>query len=120
MILPGARSHIPREGRIERDGSRTRKTDLTAVGVPAEHQVEPSMSGVSINFWGMREQNGKPIVWNVGGRLFDVVDSVIVRVIDSGQIDAVAPARDRLALIEQHPNAHLFETGNHANGVVIA
>src|ERR1700693_916480 len=90
------------------------------MGVPTQQKVEPSMRGVAIDLRSMRKENGKSVVRNVRGGLFDVVDSVEMSVVDTGQIDTVAIARNGLALIEQHSNSHLFETGNQTNRVVIA
>ena len=120
MVLPSARAHVPGYDRTQLDGNGARQTDLTAMGVPTQQKVEPSMRGVAIDLRSMRKENGKPVVWNVRGGLFDVVDSVEMCVVDTGQIDTVAIARNGLALIEQHPNSHLFETGNHTNRIVIA
>src|SRR5450755_1012715 len=90
------------------------------MGVPTQQKVEPSMRGMAIDLRSMRKENRKSFVRNVRGGLFDVVDLVEMCVVDTGQIDLVAIARNGLALIEQHPNSHLFETGNHTNRVVIA
>ena len=108
------------EDRTQLDGNGARQTDLTSMGVPTQQKVEPSMRGVAIDLRSMRKEYRKSVVWNVCGGLFDVVDSVEMCVVNTGQIDTVAIARNGLALIEQHPNSHLFETGNHTNRVMIA
>ena len=43
-----------------------------------------------------------------------------MRVVDTGQIDALATPEDTLALIEQYAHSHVLETGDHANRIVIA
>ena len=60
------------------------------------------------------------MVRNFSSRLFDVVHSIVMGVIDTGHIDAVATTRDGFALIEQHTDSHPFETGDHTNCIVIA
>src|SRR5271157_3200871 len=35
-------------------------------------------------------------------------------------MDALVAAHDRLAVVEQHPDPHLLQSGNHADRVVIA
>jgi len=57
---------------------------------------------------------------NFSRRLFDVVHSIVMGVIDTGQIDGVAITRDRFALIEQDADSYAFETGDHTNCIVIA
>jgi hypothetical protein len=88
--------------------------------MPAQQQVESGVGGVAINLGGVGQQNRKGIGRNAGGCLFDIIDPIIMRVVDTGQIDALAIPRDRLALIEQDANSHFFETGDHANRIVIA
>src|SRR5262245_64841755 len=43
-----------------------------------------------------------------------------MRIVDTGQIDLTVIASKRYALIEEHPDAHLFERGHHVNTVVVA
>jgi hypothetical protein len=51
---------------------------------------------------------------NVGGGLFNVIDPIqLVRVVNTGQIDALTTPRDRFALIEQYANSHVLEIGDH-------
>ena len=89
------------------------------MGMPAEQQVELDMGGVAINLGGVGQQNRKGIGGNRGGRFFDIIDPIEVRVVDTGQVDGLATPRDWLALIEQYANSHVLETGDHANRVVI-
>ena len=78
------------------------------------------MGGLAINLRGVGQQNRKGVGRNVGRRLFDVIDPIVMRVVDPGQIDALATEEDRFALIEQYANSHFLETGDHANRIVIA
>jgi hypothetical protein len=65
------------------------------MGMPAQQQVESGMASMAINLRGVGEQNGKGVGGNVGGRLFDVIDPIVMRVVDTGQIDALAtPGRE--------------------------
>ena len=59
-------------------------------------------------------------MWNVERRLFDVVHSVVVRIIDTGQIDTLSITPDNLALVDQHSDSDLLKTRNHTNRVMIA
>jgi hypothetical protein len=43
-----------------------------------------------------------------------------VRVVDSGKMDALMIALDRLTFVKQHADAHLFQSGQHADRVVIS
>ena len=88
--------------------------------MPTKHQIKSGVGGVAINLRGVGQQNRKGIVGNVGGRFFDVIDPIEMRVVDAGQTDALATPRDRFALVEQYTNSHCLETRDHANGVVIA
>src|SRR6516162_769009 len=66
------------------------------------------MDGVSINLGGAGQQNRKSVGRNVGGRLFDIIDLIVMRVVDTGEINALAIPGERFALIEQYGlRAHL-------------
>ena len=74
------------------------------MGMPAQQQVESGVGGVAINLGSVGQQDGKGVDGNVGGRFFDVIDPIIMRVVDTDQIDALATSRERFALIEQYTN----------------
>ncbi len=50
----------------------------------------------------------------------DIIDLIVMRVVNTGEIDALAIPGKRFALIEQYPNSHFLETRDHANRIVIA
>jgi hypothetical protein len=60
------------------------------------------VGGVAINLRGVGQQNRKGVGGNVGGCLFDIIDPIIMRIVDTGQIDALATPRELFALIEQY------------------
>jgi len=70
---------MPRENRAKGDWNRPGQTDLTTVGMATEKQIEAGMCSLTVNFRCMRQQNRKPVVWNVGRCLFDVVDPIMMR-----------------------------------------
>jgi len=41
-------------------------------------------------------------------------------IVDTGQVKLLIAARERLAFIDQHSDAKIFQTRNHADRVVIA
>jgi hypothetical protein len=43
-----------------------------------------------------------------------------MRIVDASQINLLTAARHRFAFVEQYSYSHVFESGNHANGVVIS
>src|ERR1035437_6741205 len=88
--------------------------------MPAQQQIEIGMGGLSIDFWGMRQEDGEFPIRYLRSGLFDIVDPKVVRVIYSSQINPLIAARDRLALIEQHPYSHGFQPRNHLDRVMIA
>ena len=88
--------------------------------MPAQQEVESSMRGVAIDLRGVGQQNSERIDGNGAGRFFDVIDPIVVRVVDTGQLDGLATPPERFALIEQDANSHVLETGDHANRIVIA
>jgi hypothetical protein len=49
-----------------------------------EEQIEAGVRGLTVNFGCMRQQDGKPVAWNFGRRLFDVVDPIIMGIVDTG------------------------------------
>jgi len=57
MIFPRARSEAARQNRTEREGDRARQTNLPAMGVAAQQQIETGMGRLPINFWRVRQQN---------------------------------------------------------------
>ena len=88
--------------------------------MPAQQQIEPGVGGVAINLRSVGQQNRKSVGRNGGGRFFDIIDPIVMRVVDTGQIDALATPREEFALIEQYTNPHVLEAGHHANAIVIA
>ena len=78
---------------------------MTAVGMTAQQQTESGVRGVAINLRGVGQQNRKGIGRNVGGCFFDIIDPIVVSVVDTGQIDALATPRERFALVEQYANS---------------
>ena len=87
--------------------------------MPAQQEIESGVGGVPINLGGVGQQNRKGIGWNIGGCFFDIIDLIVMRVVDTGQIHALTTPRDSFALVEQYANSHVLETGNHANRIVI-
>lgn len=47
---------------MQRDRNRTGQTNLTSVGVAAQEQFEISVRRLAVNFWRMREQDGKLVM----------------------------------------------------------
>jgi hypothetical protein len=54
MIYPCARSETAWQNRAEREGNRSRQTNLAAVGMAAQQQIETGVSRLSIDFWRVR------------------------------------------------------------------
>jgi len=52
--------------------------------MPAQQQVETGVSGAAINLRSVGQQYRKGVGWNVPSRLFDVIDPIEVRVVDTG------------------------------------
>src|SRR5262249_20468668 len=50
VICPRARSELAWQNRVERDRNRSGETNLPAVGVATQHQIEASMRRLPINF----------------------------------------------------------------------
>ena len=48
---------------------------------------------------------------------FYIVHPIIMGVSNAGQVNAMAPALDGFAFIEEHAYAHFFQTRHHADGV---
>jgi hypothetical protein len=109
-----------RQDRIKCDGDGAGQADLAAVGMAAQQQIETGVRRLAIDLRRVRQEDGEPVVGNIGRCLFDVVDAIIMRIVDAGQVDRFTVARNGLALVEQHPDSHFFESGNHANGIVVS
>jgi len=52
------------------------------------------VGGVAINLRAVGKQNRKGVRENVGSRLFDVIDPIVVRVVDTGQGEALATPQE--------------------------
>jgi hypothetical protein len=52
------------------------------------------VGGLAINLRGVGQQNRKSVGRNGGGRLFDIIDSIVMRIVDIGQIDATPLERE--------------------------
>ena len=47
-------------------------------------------------------------------------EPVEMRVVDTGEVDRLAPALDPRPFVQQHPVAHGLHAGDHADAVVVA
>ena len=52
-----------------------------------QHELEAGMSGLAIDFRGVRDQNRKLVMGDRGHRLFDVVDAIEVGIVDAGKVN---------------------------------
>ena len=120
LVLPGASAHPSRQHRLQFDRNRPGQADLASVRMPAQHQIEIGVGSLAINLGCVRQQHRKCTLRDLQRSLFDVVDPIKVRVINSRQIDALIATCDRFTFIEQYLYAHSFHRRNHLNGVVVA
>lgn len=93
---------------------------MSAVGVAAEHEGEAGVGGLAVDFRGVREQDGDGAGRDGVGGLVDVVCAVVVSIVDAGEVDVVLVAGDGDGLIHEHADVHVFDGGEHADGVVVA
>src|SRR5262245_40654576 len=93
-VTPWPRTHVPWQNRTKGDWNGPRQTDLTTVGMATHKQIEPGMCSLAVDFRCMRQQNRKRDVWNFGRRLFDVVDPIVVRIVNAGQVNRFVAARN--------------------------
>src|SRR5712664_3013359 len=84
VILPSSRPHTSRQYRIKYDRNRSWQTDLPTVRVSAQQQIKIGMSRLAIDFRCVRQQDGELAIRYLQRSLFDIVDSKVMRVIDSG------------------------------------
>src|SRR5262245_36774034 len=118
--MPWPRTHMPLQHRTEGDWNRPGQADLTTVGMATQKQIEAGMCSLAIDFGCMRQQNRKCVLWNFGRCLLDIVDPIVVGIVDAGQVNRCVATRNWFAFVEQYPNSHFFEFGDHANGIVIS
>src|SRR5471030_1814736 len=90
---------------FEENGNSARQTDLSAMSMPAQHQVETRMRSLTEDLRRMREQDRHTASWNVRRCFFDVVGAVVMRVIHPGEVERSRPALDQCAFVKQHANA---------------
>ena len=86
----------------------------------AQQQIEIGMRSLAVDLRGMGKENGKLVVRELGRRLFDIINTIVVGVVDPGQMDAMIPTNDRLRFVEQHSDAHFFHAGHHADRIVVS
>jgi hypothetical protein len=65
--------------------------------MPAQQKVESGVGGMPINLGGMGQQNRKSVARNGGSCLFNIVDPIVMRVVDTGEIDILATSRERFS-----------------------
>jgi len=63
----------------------------------------------------MREQDGERIERDQGHSFLDVVGTVEMGIINARDVNLLTAAFNRVRLIYEHPDAHFFEIGHHAN-----
>ena len=105
---------------IEHDRNGAGQTDLAAVGMPAQQQLEPRMRGLPIDFRGMRQQDRKLPGRHARCRLFDIVDPVVVGIVDADEVNVLPAPLDCRRLVEQHPDPDLLQVRYHAYRVMVA
>ncbi len=120
VMAPQPGAQTPRQFRAQRDRDGARQTDLAAMGMPAQHQVEAGMRSLPIDLRRVRQQDRERIRRDVDRGFLDVVDSVEMGIVDTGEMDVLAAVPDRLALIEQHPDSHRLEVRHHTDAVMVA
>src|SRR5208283_650494 len=102
------------------DRNAAGQTDLAAMRVSAQHQIEAGVRGLPVDFRSVRKQDRNTALGNLRGRFFDVVDSEEMRVVDPREIDRGAPAIYDDAFVEKNPDAERLKVGNHGDRIVIA
>ena len=95
------------------------QADLTSMSMSAQEQIEAGVRSLTKDFGRMRQQDGECAFRNLRSGFFDVVDSEVMRIVDSGQIDCLIAASYDLALILQHSYAHGLQPWQHLDGIVI-
>src|SRR5208337_5259750 len=104
-MSPSARSESARQVGFEQDRNAAGQTDLAAMRVSAQHQIEAGVRGLPVDFRSVRKQDRNTALGNLRGRFFDVVDSEEMRVVDPREIDRGAPAIYDDAFVEKNPDA---------------
>jgi hypothetical protein len=97
-----------------------RKANLATMGMAAEQEIEAGKGSLSINFRRVRDQNRKLAIGYRGGHFTDVLHSIEMGIVNSAKMEALPPALNNLALIEQHLYPHRLQSRHHANRIVIA
>jgi len=115
VIFEAAPPHETRQDAVERDRYAARETELAAMGVAGEQDVEVGMRRQPEDLRRMGQENRELVVRNSLCGLLDIVHAIEVGVVDAGKMNAGAPALDRFGLVQQHTDAHLLEQRHHAN-----
>ena len=90
------------------------------MGVSGEQHIKIGRCSLAIDLRRVRQQDRKRAPRDLRRRFLDVLRSEKVRVIDAGQMNTLISARERVAFIEQNPDAEPFESRYHADRIMIA
>ena len=75
------------------------------MGVTADQYIKASMGGMAIDLRGVRNQHCELVVQNSNGSLFDIVDLVEMRIVDTGNMNTLPAPLYHDPFIEQHMDA---------------
>ena len=89
------------------------------MSMTAQQQVETGVCALTIDFGRVGEQNRERVIGNFGCGFLDVIDTIEVYVVDTGEVNLLAVTHNRHILVEQHSYPHAFEAGDHTDRVVI-
>jgi hypothetical protein len=103
VVPPRALSEPPRQHGVERDRNAARQADLAAVRVAAQEKIESGVRRLAVDLGRVGQKDRVGLERDRGGGLLDVVGAVEMRVIDAGDVNLVATALNRDALVDVGP-----------------
>ena len=120
VVRPRADELGGRTAPVADEGDAAGQTDLSAMGVSAEHEVEAVMPRFLEGFRAVGKQNRAGALRDPAPRGIQIVRAVEMRIVDAGKPKFFAGAVDRDVFVEQDAQAGRFEVRGDFDDVVVA
>ncbi len=95
------------------------KTDLAAVGMSREIEIDAGSDGLFENFGRMSQQDAEAVRRDPGQSAWEVVTAEIEGVIDPQQPERRATGADFYRLVDEHTDTHFFEFQRNFRTIVV-
>lgn len=119
-MIPSAGEEFSRGTAWHNNRVAARQTNLPAVGVAAQNQLESSSGGSGESLGAVREEDRTLVGRDSRPDFCEVVGFVEMRIVDAGDPKSLSVPLQKRRLVEQNRKADFFEPWNHLEKVVVA